>query len=63
MNLHNSISDIRIQKQWFQKEKIVELSLSDKVKFIKASNGQSVRKLDDQFKCGKSTSNAYLHKH
>ena len=45
------------------KRKIVELSLSDKVKFIKASNGQSVRKLDDQFKCGKSTSNSYLRKH
>ena len=49
----------------------VELSLSDKVKLIKASNGQSVRKLADQFQCCKSTvsdilkkKNAYLeHTH
>ena len=34
----------------------------DKVKLIKASNGQSVRKLADQFQCGKSTVSDILKK-
>ena len=36
--------------------------MSDKVKLIKASNGQSVRKLPDQFQCGKSTVSDILKK-